>query len=472
MYTPEDYTIILSWFPRLVGLIYLFAFFPFLFQIRGLLGESGILPVSRYLDYLRRVLPINKRLWYLPTVFWWRCDDRALLAVTWAGVVLSLLLVAGVFPTLLLLLLYILYLSIVSAGQDFLSFGWEGLLLETTVHAFFLSWTVIPNPVVWVSVNFLLFRFFFQAGLIKLKTHDPNWRNLMAVAYHYQSQPLPNTIAWYVHKFPHWFQKVSTFVMFVIELAVPFGIFLTEEIRLITFFALFFLQWSIWVTGNFSFLNHLSVVMIVILIANRFLEPILGAMPNSTEASLWVQIPLYLFGAGLLFIQVITFLNQLQSHRIFNIILREVSPFHLGNRFAIFGSMTTKRYEIVVEGSHDGVVWKEYLFQYKPSEISRRPRRISPYQPRLDWQAWFLPFSSYEDNPWFHYFLMRLLQGSPAVLALLRGNPFPDKPPRYIRAKMYDYVFTNFEVKRVTGNWWHRQLIGPYSPVLRREGDD
>lgn len=466
MLTPEAYTIIVSWFPRLIGLIYLFAFFPFLFQIKGLIGESGILPLSNYLDYYRRVIPIKKRLWYLPSVFWWRSDDRALMAVIWAGVILSLLLIAGVFPPLLLLLLYVLYISVVSAGQDFLSFGWEGLLLETTVHAFLLSWTVIPNPVVWISVNFLLFRFFFQAGLIKLKTHDRTWRDLTAVAYHYQSQPLPNTIAWYVHKLPLWFQKGSTFLMFVLELVAPFGIFFTEEIRLFTFFALFLLQWAIWVTGNFSFLNHLSVVMIVILIGNRYLEPILGAAPQAQEASLWLQVPLYVLGTGLLFIQVITFLNQIQFNATFSQILREVSPFHLGNRFAIFGSMTTKRYEIVVEGSEDGILWKEYLFWYKPSEITRRPRRIAPYQPRLDWQAWFLPFSSYQDNPWFHYFLIRLLQGKPAVLALLRYNPFPDKPPHYVRAKIYDYVFSDFKTKHETGQWWSRQLIGAYSPIL------
>jgi len=466
MFSPESYTIIASIFPLLLGLIYFFAFGAFLFQIKGLIGENGILPVDRFLRSAKTYYP--KRCYYLiPTVFWINCSNQALMAVTGLGTLLSVCLVFGLYPPLMLFLLYILYLSIVSAGQEFLGFGWEGFLLEITINAFLLSLTHVPNLMVWISINFLLFRFYFSAGLVKLQSRDPSWHNMTAIAHHYQSQPLPNTIAWYVHKLPLWFHKLTCVGVFFEQLIIPFGIFGTDEIRLWTFILLAFLQYVIWVSGNYSFLNHLSVVFCTILVSNSTFIRLFGMTSYPEAASPFILNSfLTILGSIFILFQVMQVLQHYLRSPLIHKILSPFSSFHLFNRYGIFAVMTTKRYEMVVEGSEDGETWKEYLFPYKPSEINRRPRRIAPYQPRLDWQAWFLPFSRFESNPWFHSFLYHLLKGTPDVLKLLRVNPFSAKPPKFVRTLVYLYEFSSYEQKKKEGVWWRRIYVEDYTPTL------
>jgi len=460
---PTSYQFIISLFPRLLGLTFFFAIGAFLFQIRGLIGEEGILPAQAFLSYVTMRFG-KKRFYYFPTVFWWSASDRALVGVIAAGTIVSVLLVLGICPPLMLALLFICHLSIVKVGQDFLGFGWEMFLLEITFNTFFL--TLAPNPFIWMSLNILLFRFHLQAGAVKLQSADASWRDLTALTYHYQTQPLPNTIAWYMHRLPLWFHKLSCLLMFVIELVVPFAIFGNETIRLAVFACFFGLQFFIWFTGNLSYLNHLTAIFSMILISDTFLKPLFGEAPPLPAPSLALNIVVSIVGITLLTLQVIQLYDHFFPNRIFYRILNWFSPFHIVNRYGIFAVMTTKRYEIVVEGSDDGVDWKEYTFRYKPSELDRRPRRVSPYQPRLDWQAWFLPFSGYDMEPWFQNFLFRLLQGSPNVVKLLRDNPFPKAPPQFIRAVAYDYVFSDYKTRRETGKWWERQFVGRYSPEL------
>lgn len=463
---PQDYTIIASLFPRLLGVIYFFAIGAFFFQIKGLIGKNGILPLQRYLNLLRSSYP-KKCYYYIPTLFWLNAGDRALMFSIIFGTLLSICLICGFFPSLSLILLYILYLSIVSVGQDFLSFGWEGFLLEITFQTFLMNLTAVPNLMVWLSLNFLLFRFHFQAGAVKLQSRDKSWRELTAIAYHYQTQPLPNTIAWYAYKFPLWFHKLSTALMFAIELIIPFGIFGTSEMRLIVFIAFLGLQWMIWLTGNFSYLNHLTAIFSTILLSNTVLAPFIALPAPAPTPSLELNLFLSILGSILLILQGICLWNQFCPNKHFKQILYWISPFHLINRYGIFAIMTTKRYEIIIEGSADRQEWKEYTFFYKPSELTRRPRRISPYQPRIDWQAWFLPFSTFESESWFQHFLIHLLKGTPEVLQLMRGNPFPNQPPRYIRALIYEYEFSSYQEKKEKGWWWKRTLIGSYSPVMK-----
>lgn len=448
---------------RLLGLIYFFAFGAFLFQIKGLLGTSGILPIKNYLRLIQERIthPYLK----FPTVFWFNSSDQMLLGVVIAGIVLSLLLVAGIAPPLLLALLYILYLSIVTIGQDFLSFGWELFLLEITINAFFLSLSIVPNLWVWISINLLLFRFHFQGGAVKLQSRDPHWRDLTAVAYHYQSQPLPNAIAWFAHKLPMGFQKFSCALMLLIELIVPFALFFSDEWRLGVYFAFVGLQLFIWATGNFSYLNHMTVVLCTILISNSYLPEVLQITPQAIpdELNLFLSIA----GGVLILVQLMNLWNHfLIPHSICDRVLHACQPYYFGNRYGIFAIMTTERYEIIIEGSADGVEWKEYACYYKPSEVNRRPRRISPYQPRVDWQMWFLPFRNYGQNFWFQKFLEHLLKGTPEVVQLLRVNPFPDHPPLFIRARVFLYEFTDWKMKAATGLWWKRVLVGNYTPTL------
>jgi len=464
MFSPEDYTIIANLLPRLLGAIYFIAFWPFLFQIRGLLGENGILPVTLYLSYIKQRL--GKRAYYLvPSLFWFNASNRALMGVCALGIVCSLLLVFGIYPSFMLLCVYLLYLSIISVGQDFLSFGWEVFLQEVALNTLLLSLTPMPNLMVWISINFLLFRFYLQSGVVKLQSQDPNWKNLTAVAFHYESQPIPNTVAWYFHKLPMWFHKFSCLFMYFVEIVAPFFLFLTEEIRLVVCFLFLSLQFFIWLTGNFSYLNYVTIVFSLILLNNSFLEYWGMTTPQVFAPPLLLDSFLSVAGASLLTLQVFRLWDHFFPNARFRTILNQVSNLHLANRYGIFAIMTTTRYEMVVQGSDDGKTWKEYTFKHKPSELSRRPRRIAPYQPRIDWQAWFLPFRPFNQEYWFQSFIAHCLRGNKEVLALLRHNPFPDHPPKYINTVVYIYTFTSFAEKKATGNWWNRRFIGFYGPI-------
>jgi lipase maturation factor 1 len=465
MYQPDQYTLASKLFIHLLGLIFFFAFFPFIFQIKGLMGKKGILPVANYLRYIKNHLGKRAYAEY-PTIFWFDSSDRALIGTAIAGTVLSVLLFLGVFPPILIPLLYVLYISIIRVGQDFLSFGWELFLMEIAANAFLLSLTEVPNPFVWISINLLLFRFHLQAGAVKLQSGDVNWHNLTALCYHYQTQPIPNTTAWYAHKLPLWFQKVSCLAMLVIEIPLAFGVFGSPEMRLVVFFCFFGLQLFIWLTGNFSYLNYMTAVLSVLLISDHVLSPIMGPVEVVAPPAIWVNVLISSAAIALITLQIMRLWHHFFPNAVFERVLNKVYNYYIANRYGIFAVMTTKRYEIVIEGSDDGKTWKEYTFKYKPSEINRRPRRISPYQPRLDWQVWFLPFSNYQNEQWFQNFLHHLLKGTPEVLTLLRGNPFPNIPPKYVRTLMYDYVFSDAKTKKETGEWWKRTYVGGYSPIL------
>jgi lipase maturation factor 1 len=465
MWNPESYTTAASLLPRLLGFIYFCAISAFLFQMRGLLGKNGILPICEYLDYFR-LRTSYKRFFYIPTLFWFNASDRTIMGFTIVGTFLSILLMLGYVPSLCLALLFVIYLSIVSTGQDFLSFGWETFLLEITFYTFLVSLTPISSLLTWINLNFLLFRFHIQAGAVKLQSRDPAWRDLTALKFHYQSQPLPNMWAWFVYKWPTAFHKASTLFMFFVELVVPFGLFLTDDIRAAVGIAFIALQVIIWSTGNFSYLNHLTASFSIIAFNNSYLSFIQKPLP--VHSSPWfLQWLLSVIGALFIILQCVRLWNHFQpQRRILAEWLHRLSFFHLVNHYGLFAIMTKERIEIVVEGSEEGTIWKEYLCRYKPSEVTRRPRRISPYQPRLDWQMWFLPFDDFESETWFQEYLYHLLKGTPEVLKLIRYNPFPDKPPKYIRALMYDYRFSTKQQKRENGWWWQRDLIGFYSPIM------
>lgn len=444
-------------FIRLLGFVYFCAFGAFIFQIKGLLGKEGILPITRFLDFIQvRYSKEHYRLKF-PTLFWFNNSDKALLAVVYSGTFLSVLLMFGIYPPPILLMLYILYLSIVTVGQIFLGYGWEGFLLEVTAHAFLLTLTPIPDIMVWLSVNFLIFRFHFQAGAVKIQSKDANWRNLTAISYHYETQPLPNTTAYYIYRAPMWFHKMCCAGMFFIELALPFALFFGPEARLAAFIGFTGLQFTIWATGNLSFLNYLTVTLCTLLIA-----------PQPTEQGILMGI----IGSLYLALQIIQFTHHFFPRAEFERILAPFHPYYIGNRYGIFAVMTTKRYEIVTEGSLDGKEWKEYIYKYKPSLLNWRPRRISPYQPRIDWQAWFLPFRDYMYDSWYQNFLAHLLKNTPDVIKLLRFNPFPDQPPNFIRSKAYLYKFTTFKEKKETGNWWKREYAGFFGPTISLKKDE
>lgn len=463
---PGPYSIAIQIFLRLLGLIYLFAYVPFLFQIRGLLGKDGILPVSTFLHHVQQRFGA-RRFYYLPTVLWINSSDAALFGLIWAGILLGALLLLGIGTSAVLLLLYLVHLSLTSAGQDFLGFGWETLLLEITAAACLMTATTPYNVFGWIGLNFILLRFHLQAGASKLLSGDSTWRDFTALKYHYLTQPIPNLTAWYFHKLPLWVHRLGGWTTFYFELIVPLAIFSPPLVRLLVAIQLIGLQGLIWLTGNLSYLNHMTAALCVILIHNRYLEPWLGsvgAVPAVTESSsyLWQGFISVLALAFLMF-QIINLCHYFFPRRAWAAMLQWISPFHLAHPHQLFSVMTTQRQEIVIEGSDDGEEWCEYQFYFKPGDVARPPGRISPFQPRLDWQAWFLPFAGFDEQWWFQRFLIKLLQGSRPVLGLLKENPFPDHPPKYVRVLLYDYIFTTRKERKETGHWWKRTLLGTYA---------
>lgn len=426
-------------FIRLLGLVYLFAFASLWTQIAGLIGHDGILPVDRFLPAARAHFGANAA-HYFPTLFWLNSSDTALKLVCAAGGALSLLLILGAAPTPILVCLWALYLSLTTAGQDFLGFQWDILLLETGFLAIFLR----GAAGLWL-LRWLLFKLLFESGTVKLLSGDPAWRNLTALYYHYETQPLPTWVGWYAQQLPHWFQRLSALYMFAVELAAPFLIFLPRRPRVLAFAAIVSLQTLIALTGNYCFFNLLTMALCVLLLDDAFLrwKPAAPARPSRWPA--WAMV----------LVAAVSLLSP-----------SALAPFHVSNRYGLFAVMTTSRPEIIIEGSRDGTTWSEYKFKWKPSDLNSRPRFVAPHQPRLDWQMWFAALGPTQQSPWFFNLAGRLFQGSPAVIGLFANNPFPDSPPRYLRALVYDYHFTNFAQKRGDGAWWRREPEGLFCPVL------
>jgi predicted DCC family thiol-disulfide oxidoreductase YuxK len=471
-YEPPRFDLVAWLFLRAIGLIYLIAFVSFGVQALGLIGSHGILPLSVFADAARSQLGSDAYR-QVPMVFWLNQSDFAIQAACWSGAALSLLLILDVIPRLSLLFLYVLYLSLFYAGQEFMGFQWDLLLLEAGFLALILS--IATRPGIWL-LRYLLFRFMLLSGAVKLLSGDPTWANLSALSYYFQTEPLPTGLAWYAHHLPHAVLIAATVVTFFIELILPFLIFFPRRLRFIAAFGIVFLQVVILLTGNYTFFNFLTMALCLVLFDDAALRNVLPNRVTSFVRSYVrdVKPPKIVSVAVGAIAMLIVFtgliqLNEVLNHRLSPLgawITAQIEPLHIVNTYGLFAVMTTNLPEIVVEGSDDGVNWREYEFKYKPGDVMRRPRWNAPHQPRLDWQMWFAALGTASDNPWFSQFLRRLLENSPAVTALLETNPFPRKPPLYIRALLYDYRYSTPEEKKATGAWWVRQPEGIYFPAV------
>jgi len=466
-------------FLRLLAAIYIVAFASLAVQVTGLLGEHGISPAHDFFDRVGASLGWM-RFWAAPSVFWWNSTDKILVGAAWMGVGLGAILFIGRLERLALVLLYVLYLSFSLAGQEFLSFQWDALLLEVGFLAIFFGHTKTTQKTIAWLYRWLAFRLYFLSGFVKLASHDPTWRSLSALDFHYWTQPLPTVLAWYADKLPRGFQHASTFMVLAIELGAPFLIFMPRRIRLFGAGLLLGLQALIFATGNYTFFNLLSAAITLFLFDDQALRGLVWTPPRVRE---WLMTePARTGKAGRLAAAALTLLilplgfvriienTTTQLPEPVAALARYASPFQVVNSYGLFAVMTTERLEIVVEGSNDGEQWQAYEFPYKPGDVTRAPRWAAPYQPRLDWQMWFAALSDYRTNPWFVTFCERLLEGSPEVAALLAKNPFPDHPPRYVRAVTYDYRFSTWDEHRQTGSntrvWWHREPRGEYLPPV------
>jgi hypothetical protein len=468
--TAPDYWLARLVIQRALGLVYLIAFVGAINQFRPLLGDRGLLPAPAY---LRRVT------WrQAPSLFNLHYSDRFLAAVAWTGALLAASVIAGlpergpVWASMLVwFALWVLYLSIVNVGRVFYGFGWESLLLEAGFLAIFLGPAdLAPPTIVMILFRWLLFRVEFGAGLIKLRG-DPCWRRLTCLDYHHETQPMPNPLSWRFHHLPKAVHRVEVASNHIAQLVVPFGLFTPQPYASVASSIIIATQAWLLLSGNFSWLNVLTIILAVSVLEDRFLDPLLPVGTPSTLA----HPPDWFTGIVLALAVVMAILswwpirNMASRHQLMNF---SFNPFHLVNTYGAFGSVTRDRREVVIEGSHDprsaaDGEWREYEFKGKPGDVDRRPPQVAPYHLRLDWMMWFAGLAPARAEPWLRPLATKLLQGDRAILGLLRHNPFPDEPPVMVRARLYHYRFTTPQERNQTGAWWHRNLLGECLPPLR-----
>ena len=488
-------------FLRLLGLTYLIAFVSLAVQVTGLVGADGILPAGVYLERLRD--SYGGQVYRLfPTLLWLSSSDLALQGLCWLGAALATLLIAGIAPVCVLPLLWVSYLSLTVAGQTFLAFQWDTLLLETGLLACFyaprglrptLTTERPPSPVARWLLWWLLFRLVILSGITKIASGDPTWADWTALTYHYETQPLPLWTGWYAHQLPTWIQRLSVGGMFVVELLLPWAIFAPARFRRIRLGActgLVLLQAMIGVTGNYGFFSILAVVLCLTLVDDRTWARVLpfqpigharidgGGEPNRPWLDGW-RLRLGAIGAMALFaLGGLTFAREIartvegSGRSSLDLswsdpVVGWVQPFRSVNGYGLFRVMTVERPEIVIQGSPDGLEWTAWDLRWKPGDPDRLPGLVAPHQPRLDWQLWFAALDPRGARYWLSPLMTRLLEGAPAVTALVGDAAFADAPPRYLRLAYYDYRFTTSAERAETGAWWHRELIdyltGPVS---------
>lgn len=472
------------WLARLIfqkGLaaIYLTAFLAVLNQFRPLLGENGLLPVPRFL----RFVDFNQA----PSIFHFYYSDGFLLFVAWVGIGLSIAALLGFsergpwwISAIIWGILWLLYLSIVNVGQIFYSFGWETMLLEAGFLAIFMGSKKIAVPLLMILLlRWMLFRVEFGSGLIKIRG-DECWRDLTCLNYHHETQPMPNPFSWFFHNLPLWMHRLEAIGNHFFQLAVPWGLFFPQPIAGIAAGLIIISQLWLVFSGNFSWLNWMVIILAFSGFSNIHLRKIFPTGPPALSRSIIHQ------GLVIVITVLIVVLSWWPVRNLFSerqLMNASFNSYHLVNAYGAFGSVTKKRYEIIIEGTNDATVmpqtkWLEYEFKGKPGNTKYLPRQFAPYHLRLDWLMWFLPFRlaftlegralgpyQYQYEEWFIKFMEKLLQDDKEVLKLIRKNPFPGSPPQFIRARVYLYKFTTPQERRATGAWWKRELVGEYLPA-------
>jgi hypothetical protein len=457
---------------RGLAAIYLVAFLVALDQFRPLLGERGLLPVPRFLA--------GRTFLEAPTLFRLGYSDARLVGVAGVGAVVAALLVLGIpqrapLPITMLawFLLWVLYQSIVNVGQTFYSFGWETLLLEAGFLGIFLGNDEIAPPFLTLLLfRWLAFRVEFGAGLIKLRG-DECWRRLTCMEWHHETQPLPNPLSWFFHHLPRPLHRIEVVGNFVAQLVLPWGLFLPQPFASIAALLMIVTQLYLVVSGNYAWLNWLTIVTIAAALGDTVIpRPILDLFGLGIPAGSFSATPAWFTTATIAVTILVVILswfpvrNMASPAQAMN---ASFDPFHLVNTYGAFGSVGRTRDEVILEGTSgdpgDEAGWKEYGFRAKPGDVRRLSPQVAPFHLRLDWLMWFIPLSPFYASGWFGPLLQRLLEGDRATLRLLGHNPFPDRPPTFIRARLFRYRFTTWREWRETGAWWVRtpigELVGP-----------
>jgi len=510
-------------FLRALGLIYFSAFYALIFQIRGLIGPDGLLPANEYLEAIAKQLGAS-RYWFAPTLLWIYSSNHMLSAICWIGMISAVLVVLNLWPRATLFVCFVCFLSFVAAAQDFSGYQSDGMLLEAGFISLFFApagfWpgsgrNSPPSRASLFLLQWEWFRIYFESGIVKLLSGDIEWRNFTAMDEYYQNGPLPTWIGWYVQHLPHWFHAFTVGATFALELVIVWMLFLPRRWRIVCFFIATAWQIPVILTANYTFLNYLVLALGFLLLDDRFClrvmlrrwrerlsppaeveaaaatpssEPPTESESASVESSLPASIvprrpKLANFGAFKLALTSVVLIWIFYAttvqliwmpfpHAPFPVSpVAALQPLRIANRYGLFAVMTRGRYEIEFQGSDDGQNWKTYPFAYKPQNPAEAPRIYAPYQPRFDWNLWFASLGTWRENIFVVSTEERLLAGAPDVLKLFAGNPFPNAPPKLVRAVIWQYWFTSMAEKRTTGMWWKRKLIGLYAPVLEREAD-
>ena len=483
-------------FLRAFGLIYFSAFFPLAFQIRGLIGPTGILPASEYLKSVAEQLGYS-RYWYVPTVLWFSSGSHMLNGLCWIGMAAAVLLVLNIWPRGMLAICFVCFLSFVSAAREFSGYQSDGMLLEAGFLSLFLAPSgfrpglAATRPPVRAAFYLLLwewFRIYFESGVVKLTGGDPEWRTFTAMDDYYQNGPLPTWIGWYVQHFPHWFHAATAFSTLALELILVWTVFLPRPFRIALFFVVTPWQIGIILTANYTFLNYLVLILAFLLLDDRFLTKVFPAkwnqpLPVSPMTPLVPSTPtgirswlgglcvalLAVLLSWIFYASAALMLWTITPAPLPTLPVALLDPFRIANRYGLFAVMTRGRYEIEFQGSSDGQTWVAYPFRHKPQELNKPPGLYAPYQPRLDWNLWFASLGEWRDNPLVLRAQKRLLSNDPDVLALFAANPFPQRPPLQVRAVLYQYWFASMAEKKERGLWWRRELLGLYAPAIQLE---
>ena len=474
-FSGDDYWLGRLVFQRGLATLYLLAFVSSALQFRALIGERGLTPIPAFV----REVPGRQA----PSIFQLHYSDRFFALLAWGGAVLAGALLVGLGDVVplwasmsLWLVLWALYLSIVNTGQTWYGFGWETLLLEAGLLAVFLGNSQVAPPLlVLLALWWLLFRVEFGAGLIKWRG-DPCWRQLTCLYYHHETQPMPGPLSWFFHHLPRPLHRVEAAANHIAQLAVPVLLFLPQPVA--SGAAGFVIITQLWLvlSGNFSWLNWLTILLAVTAVAASPLGALweFGPAPDYPATPLWYELLVYGIFLLVVLLSYWPVRNLLSRGQQMN---RSYNPLHLVNTYGAFGSVTKLRHEVVIEGTAATEItgetsWEEYTFPGKPGELRRLPRQFAPYHLRLDWMLWFAALSPGYARPWFDTLLQRLLENDVATLTLLRHNPFPTVPPAHVRALLYRYRFTTWAELRTSGAWWHRELVGVYrQPVSRHRAD-
>ncbi len=455
-------------FVRLLGLVYLVAFLSVFNQFPALCGERGLQPAPPYL----RAAGFRRA----PSLFHMRYSDRLARVVAAAGIVLSGAVVIGLVEQLPLaagmavwLALWVMYLSFVNAGQTFFGFAWETLLLEAGFLATFVgNAQVAPLWPAVLALRWLLVRLELGAGLIKVRS-DPAWRHLTALQYHYETQPIPNRLSWRFHHLPNAVHRIEVAGNLAAQLIVPFGLLAPQPWATGAGVVVVATQLWLMASGNFAWLNLLTITLAMSAFGSGFLGRLVPLdRPDLSTPPAWFTATVLTMAAGMLVLSWRPVRNMASRHQVMNASYNRV---HLGNTYGLFGRMTRERVEIVVEGTDDtapgpATSWRPYEFKAKPGDPQRRPRQVAPYHLRLDWLMWFAALSPRYAQRWFPELIAKLLDGDGTALRLLGRNPFPERPPAFVRALLYRYHFTSAGERRATGEWWRRELLGEYLPPV------